>query len=178
MTYDPKEYFARRARQQGKYYVAKGGRPEAWERERQAITPYLRTLVTGKRVLDYGCGPGRFRAVLSEQGREYTGFDLLDRFSTSAVIPTAYYDTVVAVFVLQHIVDDEQYNDAVQTIYHALVPRGRFVVVDCIERPGLDAHMRPRGMAGLLMAGLWGSAHHVGSYEGHWIGWLERGVEP
>jgi SAM-dependent methyltransferase len=141
------------------------------------VTPFLRHAVTGTRVLDFGCGPGRFRAVL-EDGRTYTGVDLIPGLGTMPLtdgLPVEAFDTVTALWVLHHIVDWGQYRHWVTQIYNALAPGGRLVVVDCnLTGQRMDAHMKPRGMEALASLAPWSRLCVHDEYDGHWMGWLEK----
>jgi SAM-dependent methyltransferase len=177
MKYDPARYWPDRYRRQGRNYVAKGGRATSAREQTEAVTPFLRHAVTGPRVLDFGCGPGRFRPVL-EEGRTYTGVDLIPGLGTMPLgdsLPAESYDTVTALWVLHHIVDWDQYRHWVTQIYNALAPGGRLVVVDCnLTDQRMDAHMKPRGLEALASLAPWSRLCVYGEYDGHWMGWLEK----
>lgn len=173
MTYDPERYWPERYQRQGPTYVARGGRKRDYALEQSAIAPFLRRVVVGPRVLDFGCGVGRFRDVLGE-GREYTGVDLIPGLGTQPLVrelPRGF-DTAVAIMVLQHITDELVYRHWANELFECLNPGGRLVVVDhnTIEKPG--AHMRPRGRRFLISTAPWRSITTSTPYDGHWCGWL------
>lgn len=176
MTYIPEQYWPDRFARQGATYVAKGGRPESPAEQVKALTPYLRSLPDSGRVLDFGCGPGRFRPALEVHGLDYEGVDLIPGLGTmeaSDLRPQAF-DCAVAIFVLQHIVDEEAYLSAVGTIYDALVPGGQLLVVDAKPMADPDEHMMPRGPEAVWESRTWYGWRRLGSYDGHWIAVFRR----
>jgi ubiquinone/menaquinone biosynthesis C-methylase UbiE len=107
----------------------------------RALVESLRP-VAGKRVLDLGCGKGRFSRALSELGAQVIGLDLsaamlseamdLDRVRASArrlPFGPASFDRVVAVEVFEHLAPRavDQVCDEVRRV---LRPGGTFVIVD------------------------------------------------
>ena len=100
--------------------------------------------VRGKRVLDIGCGEGRFSRLLAGLGAEVTGVDLteplIERARGMAVGGDIYvvgdaeslagiedesFDLAVSYIVLVDVLD---YRAAVEAAYRILKPGGRFVV--------------------------------------------------
>ena len=100
--------------------------------------------VRGKRVLDIGCGEGRFSRLLSSLGAEVTGLDLtkplIERARSLAVGGETYmvgnaeslagiadesFDAAVSYIVLVDLLD---YRASIEAAYRVLRPGGRFVV--------------------------------------------------
>lgn len=146
MTYDPRTYWPDRYRAQGDTYVARGGDPDSYVEQLENVGSVL-TLVlpTSGRVLDFGCGPGRFRPLLEDHGLEYDGYDLIPGLGTVDRIEPERYDCAVAIYVLQHIVDEAEYVAAMTSIWHGLRPGGQLFVVDAMPMANPAPHMKPRG---------------------------------
>jgi ubiquinone/menaquinone biosynthesis C-methylase UbiE len=99
--------------------------------------------VSGKSVIDIGCGEGRFSRLLSERGATVTGVDLTEAFierarSTSSHetyllgnaetlhgIENDAFDIAVSYIVLVDLLD---YRSAINAAYRVLRPGGRLVV--------------------------------------------------
>ena len=171
MTYDPHTYWPERYRVQGDTYVAKNGDPDSYVEQLEEIAPYLeRLLPVGGSVLDYGCGPGRFRPVIEGMGCEYDGYDLIPELGTIDRVGTNAYDAAIAVYVLQHIVDEADYAAALYTVWQGLRVGGHFLVVDHEPMSAPAAHMMPRGVEPIRE--IFGGPHVVSHHAiiGHWLG--------
>lgn len=174
---DSRTYWSDRFQRQGALYVAQGGRQKIYDEQMEWIPPLLRRHVKGNRVLDFGCGPGRFRGVLSEGGREYVGVDLIPGLGTEPLGDTLPrgFGSAVAVMVLQHITDDADYLRWCRELYECLEPRGRLFVIDHHQQKGMESHMRPRGMRAIRNTGPWAEMRQLGEHDGHWIGLFLKG---
>ena len=154
-------YWERRARRfatqgEGLAAVCSYGMPEFYNRmiqwtQRRALTPWL-TVSPGMRVLDIGCGVGRWSRWLAACGAEVTGIDVSPtmiaearrrvhlqglsarcRFAVQDVEQLdagGPYDLVLAVTVLQHVLDDERLAAGLARMVHHLAPAGRMLLLE------------------------------------------------
>ncbi len=126
--------------------------PYEWERRRTLLLAEARP---GERVLDLGCGAGRFLAALGEAGAEPVGVEIaqaaVDRARTNvpgadvrlllddAVIPAGHgeFDLVWCSEVLEHIPD---VSEALHEVRRVLKPGGRLLLT--VPRNGPTALLR------------------------------------
>jgi SAM-dependent methyltransferase len=119
--------------------------------QRLALAPWLR-VDAGTRVLDVGCGVGRWSRLLAARGAEVTGVDLSPtmigearrraaaaglegrcRFlvqDSAALDAGGPFDLVLGVTVLQHILDPHALRSAVERIARHVAPMGRIVLLE------------------------------------------------
>lgn len=147
MTYDPREYWPRRMKRSGKAYVAHGNSSTAFDRQNQAFWDVLANHLPGDgRVLDFGCGVGRFAATLSENFQQYDGVDLNEgaleyapdienatfTYLVEDVLPFEddTFDAAVSLTVIQHIVDPAAFDNWMQELARVVKTGGYFFVID------------------------------------------------
>jgi len=114
-----------------------------------ALAPHLR-VAPGTGVLDLGCGIGRWSRQLARRGAHVVGIDLAPSMIDEANKRTAAegldvdyrvgdlrslalgraFDLVLAVTVLQHILDDDAFAGAAANVARHLAPRGRAVLLE------------------------------------------------
>jgi SAM-dependent methyltransferase len=159
--YQPSDYWEDRARRfaaegAGLAAVCAYGMPEFYNRtiqleQRLALRPWLR-VAPGTRVLDVGCGVGRWSRMLAARGAQVTGVDLSPTMVEQARRRAAAdgvadrcqfhvqdlsrldvdgpFDLVLGVTVLQHILDPELLLSAVRGMRQRLAPGGRMILLE------------------------------------------------
>lgn len=160
-NYRPAEYWEDRARRfavhgDGLAAVCSYGMPRFYNRliqfsQRRALEPWLQA-GPGTRVLDVGCGIGRWSRLLAARGARVTGVDLSPtmiaeaerraaasglvsrcRFlvqDSAALEVGGEFDLIVCVTVLQHILETEALRSALRRMALHLAPQGRLVVLE------------------------------------------------
>jgi len=167
--YEPGRYWEDRARRfavegNGLAAVCAYGMPEFYNRaihleQRWALEPWL-NVAAGTRILDVGCGIGRWSRMLAARGAHVTGVDLSPtmiaqarhraasegvaercRFSVqdlSQLDVGEQFDVVLGVTVLQHILNPEALRAAVTAMTAHLAPGGRMVVLEAAPNARVD----------------------------------------
>jgi SAM-dependent methyltransferase len=116
------------------------------DRLRRAAIERLVGRGEGRRLLDAGCGSGRWSIRLAEAGWVVTGADIshgLLALAPSAPnvtyvqgsiqdldMPNATFDAVLSVTVLQHITDERSFDAAVDNLMRMLRPAGMVAVLE------------------------------------------------
>ena len=159
--YRPSAYWEDRARRfaaegAGLAAVCAYGMPEFYNRaihfeQRLALRPWL-DVRPGTRVLDVGCGVGRWSRQLAANGAKVTGVDLSPTMILQAQRRAAaegvadrcqfrvqdlskldvgeQFDIVLGVTVLQHILDPDLLRAAVRKMTEHLAPGGRMILLE------------------------------------------------
>ena len=159
--YAPRVYWEDRARRfagerDGLAAVCAYGMPEFYNlaihiEQRLALDPWLK-VADGTRVLDVGCGVGRWSRLLAARGAQVTGVDLSptmiaqarQRATREGVVDRCrfqvqdlstlevgeQFDLVLSVTVLQHILDPDKLRNALQAMKAHLAPGGRLILLE------------------------------------------------
>jgi len=164
MEYAPREYWSSRLRNKGKNYVAHLNRAHAFDKQAvvfwEALSSYL---PRGGRVLDFGCGVGRFAPMIANVVDNYDGVDLTkDALKFAPKIENATFthlpedklpfesdsfDGAIAITVIQHIVTDTDFALWTSELARVLKGGGFFIGIETpqpAKRIVPGAHMRWR----------------------------------
>ena len=165
--YLPNDYWEDRARRfaaqgAGLAAVCSYGMPDFYNRmihlcQRLALEPWF-DIAPGTRVLDVGCGVGRWSLLLAARGALVTGMDLSPTMIAEANRRAAAnnvanrcrfvvqdlaqldaghkFDLMLGVTVLQHILDPVALRAAVQRMVEHLAPAGRMVLLEAAPARG------------------------------------------
>jgi 2-polyprenyl-3-methyl-5-hydroxy-6-metoxy-1,4-benzoquinol methylase len=165
--YLPGDYWEDRAKRfaaegAGLAAVCSYGMPDFYNRmihrcQRLALEPWL-DVSPGTRVLDVGCGVGRWSLMLATRGAVVTGMDLSPTMISEAqrraeshgmanrcrflVQDLAQldagdeFDLMIGVTVLQHILDPESLRAAIRRMTEHLAPGGRMVLLEAAPARG------------------------------------------
>lgn len=125
--------------------------------------------INGKRILDYGCGSGKFSRVLAEKGAEVIAVDPTENMLALARAQNCQrinyqwivdndisfinaIDNAVATYVLCGRADDQEVRNIIKNIYGKLPVSGSFVVLDPhpMNRSGADSS----GLAKICLEGM------------------------
>lgn len=115
----------------------------------RAIEGALGQLRPGK-VLEIGCGRGRWLRLLSQQGWKTFGIDIArvarpQVMASASAVPfrAGTFDLVLAITVLQHLEEKEEALDEVRRL---LAPSGRLLLLELLDRKGMQwqQHVMPR----------------------------------
>jgi ubiquinone/menaquinone biosynthesis C-methylase UbiE len=163
----PQAYWESRARRyavagSGLAAVCSYGMPEFYNRaidwnQRLALAPWLQVRA-GTKVLDVGCGVGRWSRLLAARGAEVTGIDISPtmiheaqrraaaaglsqrcRFlvaDTSAHRLAERFDLIIGVTVLQHILDPQALRHALSRLVEHARPGARVVLLEAAPAKG------------------------------------------
>jgi SAM-dependent methyltransferase len=167
--YSPPLYWEDRARRfagerDGLAAICAYGMPEFYNRaidweQRLALGPWLK-VGKGTRVLDVGCGVGRWSRLLAARGAQVVGVDLSPTMIAQASHRAAAegvadrcrfvvsdlaqldlgerFDLVLGVTVLQHILDPRAFREALVAMLEHLAPGGRMVLLEAAPTAAIN----------------------------------------
>jgi ubiquinone/menaquinone biosynthesis C-methylase UbiE len=120
--------------------------------QRWALRGQLRSIASGSQVLEYGCGVGRWTREIARRGGAVVGVDFSATMLSQAEKRTAAaglesrcqflrsdvsslnlgrrFDVILGVTVLQHVLDDARFSEAIGCLARHLKPGGRFVLLE------------------------------------------------
>lgn len=151
-------YWRARAKQQGSGYVSRGGKNSGTQVK--VLKPVFNTLLKGmkfKQGLDYGCGGGRFTALMACRCEKVLGVDPVGCFNKVRPRNVTFYqlnhpikiplannsvDLLFLIMVFQHITGDVWFEYITKEIRRVLASGATVLIVDDIT--GTANHMRPR----------------------------------
>lgn len=163
--YIAREYWPARLKKEGALYVStrnsKTVNDHQWEVFRDALRQAMEGTSPG-RILDFGCGVGRFAETAMEFADSYVGVDINSgAFEHAPDLPNVEFvglpddripfeddsfDSAMALTVLQHIVDPEHYAIWSREIARVVKPGGLIYIIDDADQsPKMGKHMKIRG---------------------------------
>jgi SAM-dependent methyltransferase len=117
----------------------------------------------GRKMLDAGCGNGRWSVLMAQAGWVVTGVDFSSEliahappepnvtYIASAIqdldLPASSFDTWLSVTALQHITSDSEFDTALANLTRMLRPRGMAAVLEyspLVVLSGAGSHLRAR----------------------------------
>ncbi len=118
---------------------------------RKVMNKIFAIIPKGSKILDAGCGVGRWSIELAKRGMDVTGVDISReminlakenakrqnqtvKFLVSSLdkmkLPPNSFDFVISVTVLQHIVHDTKRRKAIYNLARALKPKGKMIILE------------------------------------------------
>jgi ubiquinone/menaquinone biosynthesis C-methylase UbiE len=120
--------------------------------QRAAMRDVIRSIRPGAKVLDYGCGVGRWTREMARRGAHVTAVDFSATMLSEAMSRTEAagladrcrfvqsdvtvlelperFDVVIGVTVLQHVLDDARLAQTISRLARHLRPGGRLILVE------------------------------------------------
>jgi ubiquinone/menaquinone biosynthesis C-methylase UbiE len=163
--YNPRQYWSDRLGKEGALYVStrnsKTVNDHQWEVFRDALGQVMVGTSPG-RIIDFGCGVGRFAETALEFADSYVGVDINSgAFAHAPGLKNAEFvglpedripfednsfDSAMSLTVLQHIVDPEHYATWSSEIARVVKPGGLiYIIDDADQRTKMAPHMKIRG---------------------------------
>jgi 2-polyprenyl-3-methyl-5-hydroxy-6-metoxy-1,4-benzoquinol methylase len=165
LSFDPKEYWNRRAREYGE--AGQGWKAVCYIGDSDWANKYLNslqewavfrtvTIKPGMKILDAGCGVGRWSLKFAQLGASVTGCDISEEMVRIAKERAAElslnvdfrvqpieelnkelensFDLVISIGVLQHIVSQEKFLIACRKLVQMAKPDGKILLVEYVPR--------------------------------------------
>ena len=120
--------------------------------QRRALNCVIRSIAPGSKVLDYGCGIGRWSRGIADRGAAVTGIDFSPTMIAEARRRTSgiafsgecafkqadvtelasaeQYDVAIGVTVLQHVLEDGRLGQTIDRLARCLRPHGRLILFE------------------------------------------------
>jgi len=145
--YNPRIYWTNRARKEGKKYVAYKNSKGAFQKQLDVFQMAMEGALPEKgRILDFGCGVGRFAPFISPRVESYEGVDLVEEALGYAPdlpnatfthlpedklpFPDGHFDGIMAITVLQHIVSPQDFELWTSELSRVVKHYGYFFIID------------------------------------------------
>ena len=114
-----------------------------------AIAPIICSLNSGSNILDFGCGVGRIsnwkefnnlnyygidsspemiEVAIRRNIKENIHFSLVQEYP--ALFENSFFDCVISIWVLQHVLDDNMLLQTINEIYRVLKPGGFLIIIE------------------------------------------------
>lgn len=165
MTYNPREYWPSRLKKEGALYVSTRNSKKVNDHQWEVFRDSLREVMAGTnpgRIIDFGCGVGRFAETALEFADSYVGVDINSgAFEHAPEIPNVEFvglpedripfadnsfDSAMSLTVLQHIVDPAHYDTWSRELARVVRPGGLIYIIDDADQsPKMSPHMKIRG---------------------------------
>lgn len=165
--YNPREYWPNRLKAEGALYVSTRNSKKVNDAQWEVFRDCLRRAMVGTnpgRIIDFGCGVGRFAETAMEFASSYVGVDINSgAFEHAPALPNVEFtglpedripfednsfDSAMSITVLQHIVDPEHYAIWSSEIARVVKPGGLIYIIDDADQGKKikkAKHMKIRG---------------------------------
>ncbi len=125
----------------------------------QSLRPYILQIKPDHKVLDVGCGVGRFSVRFAERGAEVHGIDTAEdaimilqkkaisnaKFEVMDVRELKYndctFDWIFSITVLQHIIEVRELYRAIKEVMRVLKTNGRILMLECATNMRADRYV-------------------------------------